>query len=128
MSSSRHRVLVVDDDEALRHLAGEILLLEGYAITLAANGKQALARVAEYGHPDAILLDLQMPLLDGAGFAAAYRALPGDEHAPIIVCSAARDGWQQADTLGAAACVAKPYSVQSLTSVLARVLAARVAA
>ena len=103
------------------------LLLAGYAITLAANGRQALDRIAEYGHPDAILLDLQMPLMDGPAFARAYRTLPGDGHAPIIVCSAAVDGQQQASTLGTAGVLAKPYSVQLLTDTLARVLATRAA-
>ncbi len=62
----RARVLVVDDDEAIRDVIAEVLREEGYHVTCAANGEQALpAPRADHSRPDLMLLDLMMPVLSG---------------------------------------------------------------
>jgi CheY-like chemotaxis protein len=58
------RVLVVDDDPVIRSTVAELLLDEGYRVDQAADGAEVLA-VAATSMPDAIVLDLMMPLLDG---------------------------------------------------------------
>ena len=65
------RILVVDDEPQLRRALERALKLEGYEVALAEDGEQGLAAVAD-GRPDAIVLDVLMPKLDGL---AACRAL-----------------------------------------------------
>jgi two-component system, sensor histidine kinase and response regulator len=78
-------ILIVDDEPDLRQALASLLTDEGYEIRTACNGARALAIIAE-APPDLILLDLQMPVMDGQAFASIYHALPGP-HAPIVVCS-----------------------------------------
>jgi CheY-like chemotaxis protein len=67
------RVLVVDDEEAIRLTLAEALEDEGYAVVTAQNGAEALVQVRARP-PHGIVLDLMMPVLDGWGFLKAYRA------------------------------------------------------
>ena len=95
MPLTRGRILVVDDDPDIRDVLREVLEEEGYDVTTAANGDEALDVLAELGAgedggPDLIVLDHRMPELDGPGFLAAYRALPGP-HAPVILNTALPD-------------------------------------
>ena len=71
------RILVVDDDAAIRRAFAEVLRLEGYAVQTAASAADALREVSSW-HPDAILLDYRMPDVTGLGFLyrlSARRAL-----------------------------------------------------
>ena len=61
------RILVVDDDEAVRRVFAEVLRLEGYAVQTAASAADALREVSTW-KPDAILLDYRMPEVTGLGF------------------------------------------------------------
>jgi CheY-like chemotaxis protein len=61
----RASVLVVDDDEAIRDVIAEVLRDEGYRVTCAENGEQALAELRSPARPDLMLLDLMMPVLSG---------------------------------------------------------------
>ena len=93
-------ILVVEDDADLRFLIAESLTDEGYTVVTAPHGAAALDCVAR-ARPSAILLDMRMPVMDGWAFARAYRARPGP-HAPIIVCTAARDADARASASHAA--------------------------
>ena len=77
---------MVDDEANIRAVLREVLEDEGYAVTTAANGAEALDALADMGGggPDLIVLDHRMPVLDGPGFLAAYRSRPGP-HAPVIL-------------------------------------------
>jgi DNA-binding response OmpR family regulator len=77
-----------------------------------------LARRGPSGHPDVILLDLEMPGLDGPGFAARYRARWG-ARAPLVVVSAAPSAAAQAARLGAAAVLAKPFDLDEVLACVA---------
>lgn len=111
------RVLVVDDDADIRDLVSLALLDEGYEVVAAANGAQALERVRGC-FPDVILLDMQMPEMDGPTFARRYREEPGP-HAPIVVFTAAGRAGEWANALQAAAIVEKPFDLDTLPRVLA---------
>jgi CheY-like chemotaxis protein len=74
-----HRVLVVDDDEALRSVYSRVLTKEGYAVQMAASAEDALAYVKQE-RPDAILLDLRMPLINGVGFLYRLRQDPANQN------------------------------------------------
>ncbi len=58
------RILVVDDDAAVRSVVTEALLEDGYQVDAAGNGRQALAAFREH-RPDALVLDLEMPIMNG---------------------------------------------------------------
>lgn len=84
------KVLVVDDNEANRLLAQETLRSEGYEVTLASSGEEALAAFQQ-DRPDLVLLDIRMPGLDGFETSARLRRLPGGSETPIAFLTALRD-------------------------------------
>jgi CheY-like chemotaxis protein len=106
-------VLVVDDEPDIRATVSAMLEIEGYAVTEAANGADALHQVEEQS-PDVILLDMRMPVLDGWGFAAELRRR--GHRTPIVVMTAARDAAHWAAEIAASAYVAKPFGFDDLIS------------
>jgi CheY-like chemotaxis protein len=85
-ATGRH-ALVVDDDEIMRRGVAQALEKDGWLVNEAANGREGLARLAEF-LPDAIVLDLMMPEIDGFGFLEALRHHPQWRHIPVIVVTA----------------------------------------
>src|SRR5436190_5778708 len=79
-------VLVVDDEPDVRNTVAMILEDEGYRVVTARDGREALNKVRSQ-LPDAILLDLMMPVLDGAGFLRECRANPECRRVPVLVMS-----------------------------------------
>ncbi|MCA1568150.1 MAG: response regulator [Acidobacteria bacterium] len=79
--------LVVEDDEATRALLVRVLEQEGWRVREAANGRVALAQVAEE-LPQLILLDLMMPEMDGFEFVQELHKLPGARSIPVVVITA----------------------------------------
>lgn len=90
MVTQGKRILVVDDEPLIVSLLTLALEAEGYQVEVAVNGRDALDRVQQQA-PDAILLDVMMPVLDGWHFIAELRATPATRQIPIIVLSAAYD-------------------------------------
>jgi two-component system, OmpR family, response regulator MprA len=82
------RLLVVDDDREVREAITRALKLEGFAVLAASDGEEALEAVSTH-RPDAIILDIAMPGLDGLGVARALRA--AEDRTPILLLTA-RDG------------------------------------
>lgn len=110
------RVLVVDDDPDIRGLVGGTLLEEGYEVVTASDGLVALERVRDYP-PDVILLDMNMPRMNGWEFADAYRQLPG-RHAPIIVFTAGPAAVTCARDIAAADFLGKPFDLDRLAALV----------
>jgi len=77
-------ILIVDDDEAVTQTFARMLELEGYAVRTARNAETGLREAQEY-LPDAIILDLRMPLMDGLGFLRRLRANAGQASIPVWV-------------------------------------------
>jgi two-component system, OmpR family, response regulator len=116
-TTTKQRVLVVDDEENVSHLVSSALRFDGFETITADNGNSALAAVAEQD-PDLLVLDVMMPGLDGFGLLNKLRA--AGSQVPVIFLTA-RDG--AADRVkglraGADDYVVKPFSVEEL---LARV-------
>jgi CheY-like chemotaxis protein len=111
------RVLVVEDDVTIRTLIAEALEGEGYDVVTASNGAEALMMLVLL-KPDAILLDLMMPVMDGRAFLAARRQDPRDAAIPVLILSAAHDLGALAPELGARACMAKPFDLDVLLAVV----------
>ena len=101
-------VLVVDDDPASRALLELALSSEGYAVVQAPDGKAAL-ETARHHHPDVILLDLAMPIMDGFSFRAAQLRDSAIAGIPVICVSGRPDSVEATRTLKLAGCVGKPF-------------------
>ncbi len=116
--SGRKRVLIVEDDDAIRQLVSDLLSEAGYEVQTATGGKEGLDR-AKKTPPDLILLDRVMPEGDGTTFATTYARTRG-KRAPIVALCAARDveGWARA--IGAVAHVVKPFDIEDLLDTVAR--------
>ncbi|HEY7036938.1 MAG TPA: response regulator transcription factor [Thermomicrobiales bacterium] len=106
------RILVIDDDPSIREAVGFVLADEGFHVDEAANGLAALAAIDRH-HPDLILLDMKMPIMDGWEFARCYRARH-DRRAPIIVVTAAQDAAQRGADVDADDYLAKPFDLDVL--------------
>ncbi len=77
-------ILIVDDDEAVIQTFARMLELEGYAVRTAMTAETGLNLAREF-LPDAIILDLRMPLMDGLGFLRRLRACDGQETTPVAI-------------------------------------------
>jgi len=77
------KILVIDDDPAFLKTVTPLLKSQGYEVLMAKDGKEGLARLSE--NPDLIILDLQMPNMDGYEFILAMKEVTGVKKAPIIV-------------------------------------------
>jgi signal transduction histidine kinase/DNA-binding response OmpR family regulator len=84
----RKRVLLVEDDEAMRRLTERELLEDGWVVWTAANGAEALAVIQREGHPAAIILDLMMDGMNGFEFLEEWRKLDPDKKVPVVVMTA----------------------------------------
>jgi CheY-like chemotaxis protein len=82
------RILVIEDDAGLRGALAELLAEEGYDVSCAENGADALAKLFEGLVPSLILLDLAMPVMDGFTFRRAQRNDPRIASVPTVVLSA----------------------------------------
>ena len=78
------RILIVDDDETVLQTFAKALSLEGYDVRIAASPLVGLQAIEETA-PDAILLDLRMPFVNGVGFLYRLRALSGHRHTPVAI-------------------------------------------
>jgi len=78
-------ILVVEDDRATREALGSVLRDAGYEVMAAEDGATALGAIDNDRTPDLVLLDLNMPHLDGKGFLDCLRARPESTQTPVIV-------------------------------------------
>ena len=120
----KRRVLLVDDEELIREVA-EVALAKvgGWEVLTASSGEEGLGKaVAE--RPDAILLDLMMPGLDGLGTLARLQADPATASIPVVFLTAkVRQSEQQRwIDLGAAGVLVKPFDPMLLAYQVAEVL------
>ncbi len=109
------RVLVVEDQEDNRAILRDLLAHAGYEVFEVGDGEQALPAATAH-HPDVILMDIQLPLLDGYEATRRIKADPSLKHIPIIVITSyALSGDEtQARAAGCDAYVAKPFSPKAL--------------
>jgi two-component system, OmpR family, response regulator PrrA len=87
MRPSRHEtasILIVDDDEAVTQTFARMLRMEGFKVRTAINAESGLTEAARH-QPDAIILDLRMPLVDGLGFLKRLRAVDSQRHIPVAI-------------------------------------------
>jgi two-component system, OmpR family, response regulator MprA len=118
----RMRILVVDDERPVRDSLRRALELEGYDVDLAADGEEALARLGQNGEPDAIVLDILMPRMDGL---EVCRRLRREGHRLPVLMLTARDEVENRVAgldAGADDYVAKPFALEELLARLRALL------
>jgi signal transduction histidine kinase len=113
-------ILLVEDDRSIRVAMQGILEDEGYAVTAADNGRQALERLRSSAAPDLIVLDLRMPVMDGWEFRAAQKGDPKLARIPVLAISA--DGSAKAAAIDAEAYLRKPLNTDALLNAIGRIL------
>lgn len=115
------RILVVDDSGAIRRAMRRILEPMGYEVEDAADGEVALRRCVTGPTPDAVLCDIDMPVMDGLAFLSALRATAELRQPPVIMCSTHNifDQIERALGLGADEYVMKPFDGAIIGSKLA---------
>jgi DNA-binding response OmpR family regulator len=114
------RVLIVEDDERLRQMISTYLSRVGYSVEQAEDGAAALAAMRA-SIPNAVLLDLQMPRMNGPEFLSACRDDPRLATVPVVVYSGAPADEVTAEQLGARAYLMKPVDLDVLRAVMDRV-------
>jgi CheY-like chemotaxis protein len=110
-------ILVVEDDEDISESLEFALVLEGYQVTKAANGVEALAILTRQREPCLILLDLMMPVMNGWELAKALQANETLRRIPIVLVTAYPD---QAQAVGAEAVIPKPVALDYFLSIVKR--------
>ena len=108
-------VLVVDDDPDIRSFASLALGMNGYEVREACNGREALALLKKW-RPDAILLDLNMPIMDGWAFCREQLRRPELTSIPIALMTAGRRLGARPQPFNTVSMLEKPFELSSLLS------------
>lgn len=118
------KALVVDDAPDIRLLADLVLTMAGFTVTGAASGSEALRKLAGGDLPDIVLLDVQMPDVDGWETLTRVRADPRTAELPVVLCTVkglpedTLKGW----SLGCDGYLGKPFDINGLVDELRTVL------
>jgi CheY-like chemotaxis protein len=123
LTQNRKKVLVIDDDPFVSEFVSITLMHLGYSPCIADNGVTGLAMAVKI-RPDAILLDLLMPELDGFEFLKHRRKMPEIEATPLLVLSGShtRTDVKRALALGACDYITKPVTENALARRLGRIV------
>jgi CheY-like chemotaxis protein len=113
-------ILVVDDDDIVRSSMARLLRLTGYDVSTAIDGLDALAQLRAGPAPCLILLDLQMPVMDGFTFRVQQQLDSALANIPVVLMSAAPNLSEEAIRLGVAGFVQKPVDVAEVMEIVGR--------
>lgn len=118
-------ILVVDDEPAVREIAGDALRREGYIVFTVSNGAQAVALFQQPQPIDGVLLDLTMPELDGVSTLQALRALRPGIRAVLMSGYEQHEAVRRFDGLGLAGFLQKPFTIDALREKAAMLMLTR---
>ncbi len=116
--TSQKSILIVEDDFDIRDTLTQILEEEGYRVTGAENGQEALQRLRRGPPPSLILLDLVMPVMNGWQFRTAQLEDPRLRRIPVVVISAEVRLPSDLDALAPAHLLGKPIALDRLLDIL----------
>jgi len=111
--------MIVDDDEDIREVLTLFLEIDGYRVTTASDGLDALEQLKTCERPSLILLDLMMPRMDGERFMETLRAGPLAD-IPVVIMSGHREAGKKTKELDGNCCLMKPVEFDELMSVVHR--------
>jgi two-component system cell cycle response regulator DivK len=119
------KILVIEDTEDNRQILRDLLGMAGYEMVEAHDGAEGVAKAAEH-RPDLILMDIQMPVMDGYEATRRIKAIPELKSIPIVaVTSYALSGDEQKTrAAGCDAYIAKPYSPRQMLAKVREILGA----
>lgn len=120
VATEPRRLLLIEDDFALRAHLAELLMQEGYYVGCAADGEEAIRRLQREPLPAAILLDIMLPRVNGVAFREAQLRSAGLRSIPTIAITSIKDS-EHLNALSFAAVFKKPIDFDQLTRALARV-------
>jgi two-component system, NtrC family, response regulator HydG len=112
------RVLVVDDDRFMVKTLADVLRLKGWDVTTAYNGQDAVARLADAGVFDFVIMDVRMPGMDGVSAFRAMKRLQPDVRVVLMTAYAAHDLLGEAQRAGVLRIMPKPVDLEGLMSML----------
>jgi CheY-like chemotaxis protein len=118
--TSRARVLVVEDDEDIRAAIEMALDVNGFTVSSAGDGFDALDRLRAHPKPAVILLDLRMPRMNGLEFLRTVRLDPALPRIPVVVVTGDSPSAREALAAGADGILIKPFDTSSLVNSIAR--------
>src|SRR5690606_2642033 len=114
----RGRILLVDDDETVRHTTTRLLKRVGIQVVEAPSARDALALIESAGPFDVVVSDLAMPLMDGAALAAAVLTRTPEQPFVMVTGGLRDDRLQRLQALGVKEVVTKPFTVPEILAVL----------
>jgi CheY-like chemotaxis protein len=122
-STPQRLLLVVDDDPDTRLLLTEVFNNGGYAVVVAENGQEGLKQLLDYA-PDLVVLDLQMPVMDGWRFRAEQQLLTNVRVAtvPVVLLTGTGHAAKSAEALQAAGFIEKPFEPDLLLDAVLKAL------
>lgn len=112
-------ILLIEDDDGIRDSVAECLSTEGYSVTPVSNGVEGLEWLRRENHADLIVLDLVMPVMNGAQFLAAIREDPAFSRVPVVLMTAAMPTGDM-PMPQANGYLAKPFELDELLATVAR--------
>jgi len=112
-----HKILVVDDDPVIRDMMADILEFEGYTISIARNGSEAL-KLLRSDQEYLVFLDIMMPVMSGKELCALIEADPHLRARHRIILMSAMDNLEEASTLEVDAILQKPFVVDDVIDIL----------
>lgn len=118
---AKKRILICDDDTGILDMLSMMMEDYGYDVMSESNSLNIYKLIDKYD-PEAILLDLWMPVLSGDQVIRVLKANPRTQKIPIIAFSASKDGKTIAEQAGANAYIAKPFDLDSLAEVMEHAL------
>ena len=112
--TAQRRILLVEDDDDIAGAMAAILEDEGYCVTHASDGEEALRALHEGLNPCLIVLDLFMPGMSGIEFRRVQQRDPSISQVPVIVVSGVANMRKEIQSMGVARCFTKPVDVPAL--------------
>lgn len=117
------RILVVDDDAVIREMLEAVLTEESdHEVVLAANGQEALDQLRTSERVDAVVCDVNMPVMDGLELVRSLRSDPELQRLPVLLISAAVDPASVDPELGIDLMLEKPFEINALLACVSYVL------
>jgi CheY-like chemotaxis protein len=116
-NNQTRKILVVDDDPVIRDMMADILEFEGYSISIARNGSEAL-QLLRSGEEYLVFLDIMMPVMSGRELCALIEADPYLRERHRIILMSAIDNLEEAATLEVDAILQKPFVVDDVIDIL----------